>query len=72
VRNNDTDTDGDALLRFSAQIECEVCAVEFEGQWTADAIDVEQLAEPPEADQRCPAGHVFSAEYPGWINYSDA
>jgi hypothetical protein len=73
VRNNDTDTDrGEKPLRFSAQIDCEVCDAEFEGQWAVDAIDLEQLVDPPQEDQRCPEGHIFRAEYPGWLNYSDA
>lgn len=71
-RDNDTDTEGDALLRFTSLIDCEVCGIEFEGIWTVDAIDVEQLVEPPTGDQKCPYGHLVEYEYPGWVNYSDA
>jgi len=37
-------------------------------------MDMEQIVEPPEEDQTCPAcGHVHqSEEYPGFINYGDA
>lgn len=76
-RDNDTDNEKgtDAKLRFSAVIECPECGTEFEGTWEDDAIDVEQIVDPPEGRQKCPnpeCGHEFDETYPGWFNYSDA
>lgn len=74
-RDNDTAEEHDQPLRFSAIITCPECGTDFDGEWTDDAIDIEQIVDPPTGDQTCPnpdCMHVFEETYPGWFNYSDA
>lgn len=75
MRNNDTDLEKgtDAKLEFSANVECPDCALLFEGFWVSDAIDIEQITDPPEGEQLCPnCGCVFEETYPGWSVYNEA
>jgi hypothetical protein len=76
-RNYDSDEQAKtgAKLTFSANIDCPECDTVFEGLWVDDAIDVEQLVDPPVNYQSCPntkCGHRWEEEYPGFFNYSDA
>jgi hypothetical protein len=59
---------------LSATVECTWpgCGVTFEGYWYDDSMDDEQRDEAPVAQQECPNGHKFEAEYPGWSYRSEA
>lgn len=49
-----------------------MCEAVFEGFWRDDSMDKEQRDEAPEAEQECPNGHKFEAEYPGWSEFGGA
>jgi hypothetical protein len=56
-----------------AWLECGTCGAEYEGAWSADVADLQQLEEPPQADQVCPAGHVNKdVTYPRWSFFTEA
>jgi hypothetical protein len=60
-------------LIFNAVVECTVCGELYDGEWTDDSDTVEDLTEPPVADQRCPGcGNRQEEEYPGWSSYGSA
>ena len=69
-----SDSDQDDQLILTAFVDCDECGAAFTGTWRPPEMDMEQIVEPPEEDQTCPAcGHVHqSEEYPGFINYGDA
>lgn len=63
----------DGPLVFAAVVECSGCSQEFEGVWTDDSIDVEQLVAAPVCEQECPWCQAKdSYEYPGFVNFGDA
>jgi len=54
-------------------VECESCDSEFEGVWTDDSVDYEQMVEPPSAVLACPScGVKDTYEYTGYWNFGDA
>lgn len=57
---------------LTAVVECPECGVEFEGAWYDGSMDAEQRDEAPVAEQECPAGHRFEAEYSGWSYTTEA
>jgi hypothetical protein len=56
---------------LAATVDCPECGTAFEGRWLVTG-DVEDMVEPPEAEQECPGGHRFSEEFPGWSHYVEA
>lgn len=63
----------DGILRMPAIVECPVCEHEQEVVFQAQAIDIEQLRDPPEADVACEeCDHEWRATYPGFIQYGYA
>jgi len=61
---------------LTATVACPDCPHDdclFDGAWSDPASDVEDMQEPPVADQVCPRGHVIEAvPYPGWSYYTEA
>jgi hypothetical protein len=61
------------VLILRALVDCGSCGETFEGTWTDDSMSVQDMAEPPEAGQACPAcGHVQLEVYPAWCFNSEA
>lgn len=54
-------------------VECPSCDTPFEGHWSDDSMDLEQMDSPPVEDQMCPeCGKVFEEAYPGWATFGEA
>lgn len=67
-----SDSDHEGPLVFAGVVECEGCGREFEAVWTDPSVDVEQLVDPPSAEQTCPfCGVSGEYEYTGFFNYGD-
>ena len=61
------------MLILNALIDCEECGETFEGTWTDDSMSVQDMAEPPQAEQTCPlCGNVQTEVYPAWCWTSEA
>ena len=60
------------MLELSALVDCESCDATYEGHWSDDSMSVQDMAEPPEAEQTCPCGHQQVEVYPGWCFQSEA
>lgn len=63
-----------SLHEFTSLLECQWCGHEFEGRWSAELIDLQQMETAPQADQECPwCNRVHKAvEYPGWTFFGEA
>jgi hypothetical protein len=49
------------------------CGETYEGLWTDDSLSVQDMAEPPEAEQECPScGNKQVEIFPGWTFRSEA
>lgn len=65
-------------LRLPARVDCEndpsLCGQTFEAVWEDDSMTIEDMAEAPVADIKCPnCGHVHKDfEWPGWTFRSEA
>jgi len=60
-------------LVLRAILDCSDCDESFEGVWHDSSLSIQDMAEPPVADQKCPNGHVMKDEvYPGWCFRSEA
>lgn len=60
-------------LVLHANIDCEKCELTYEGTWHDDSHTVQDMAEPPVAEQECPGcGHRQQETYPGWMYRSEA
>jgi hypothetical protein len=61
------------MLVLRANLDCE-CGEVFEGEWTDTSLSLEDMAEPPVADQQCPACGLIMADepWPGWMWRSEA
>lgn len=54
-------------------VTCPECDNDQEEMFTAEAIDVEQLRDPPEKDCTCErCSHVWHQVYPGFVQYGYA
>lgn len=74
-RDNDTGAEfhTNTKLHFSANLDCPKCGTIIDGVWEDSSVDIEQMVDPPVAEQICPeCGHKWMETYPGWTNYSDA
>lgn len=62
-----------AMHEFNAIVACS-CGTSFEGSWVVELMDLQQLEEPPCADQECPACHYVmqTMPYPGWTFFGEA
>lgn len=61
------------MLELSALVDCANCWETYPGRWVDDSLSVQDMAEPPEAEQECPAcGHRQLETYPGWCFRSEA
>lgn len=61
------------MLELSALVDCGECGAAYHGRWLDDSMSVQDMAEPPEAEQTCPAcGHRQLEVYPGWTWTSEA
>jgi len=62
------------MLRLPARVDCEKCGEVYEETWDDDSDTIEDMAEPPVKDSRCPGcGHVHEdMEWPGWMFRSEA
>lgn len=61
------------MVILRANVECEACGEVYEGTWKDDSLSVQDMAEPPEAEQTCPScGQVQLEVYPGWCWNSEA
>lgn len=61
------------MLRLTALIDCAACGATFEGCWLDDSMSVQDMAEPPEAEQECPnCGHRQLETFPGWMFNTEA
>jgi hypothetical protein len=63
------------MLDLTALVDCgnPGCGETFDGHWQDDSLSVQDMAEPPEAEQECPAcGHRQLEVYPGWCFRSEA
>lgn len=61
------------MVILRALIDCEKCGETYEGAWTDDSASVQDMAEPPEAEQQCSScGHEQLETYPGWCFNSEA
>lgn len=72
-----TDSDEQAQqggpIVLTAIIDCPSCEAPVDGIWTDDSISIEDMTEPPVAEQKCGAcGANFTEEYPGWMFRSEA
>lgn len=71
--DSDEQARGDGLLHFSTLLDCPGCGETFEGHWTDPSLTIEDMTDPPVAEQECAAcGHKFTEEYPGWMFRSEA
>ena len=60
-------------LVFAGIVQCDACENEFEGVWMDEAVDYEQLVDPPVGELTCPVcGQISEYEYTGFWNYDDA
>lgn len=61
-------------IQLSATVACDECFLEFEGFWLdEDADTIEDITDPPTADQTCPGcTHVQSETYSGWMFHTEA
>lgn len=57
---------------LTALVECPRCDTTFEGSWHDESMDPESRDEAPVAEQECPNGHKFPAQYPGWSYTGEA
>lgn len=65
----------DGILRLPQVVECPKCGIEFDHVFEVEAIDKEQIREPPTAELTCPdedCGHKWTEEYGGFIQYGYA
>lgn len=63
------------MLELTALVDCANpdCGATYDGNWTDDSMSVQDMAEPPEAEQTCPGcGHVQLEAYSGWCFQSEA
>lgn len=61
------------MLELHALVDCEFCFETYDGRWTDDSMSVQDMAEPPEAEQECPScGNKQAEVYPGWCFRSEA
>jgi Zn finger protein HypA/HybF involved in hydrogenase expression len=61
------------MLILRALVDCAKCGETYEGTWTDDSLSVQDMAEPPEEEQECPAcGNVQLEVFPGWCFNSEA
>src|SRR5215472_16843731 len=43
------------VLELTALVDCDGCGTTYEGRWQDESMSVQDMAEPPEAEQTCPA-----------------
>lgn len=63
------------MLDLRALVDCANpdCGETYEGHWADDSMSVQDMAEPPEAEQVCPlCGHKQEETYPAWCWNSEA
>lgn len=63
------------MLILTALVDCAnpECGAVYEGTWTDDSMSVQDMAEPPEAEQTCPTcEHKQVETFPGWCFRSEA
>ena len=61
------------MLELHALVDCENCEGAYDGRWTDDSMSVQDMAEPPCAEQECPScGHQQLEIYPKWCFQSEA
>jgi uncharacterized protein (UPF0212 family) len=61
------------MIQLTAYVDCPECGTTFDGVWTDDSIDIQQIVETPVATFTCPGcGASFEAPYPGWMSWSEA
>ena len=57
------------MLELTALVDCgnPDCGATYDGRWTDDSMSVQDMAEPPEAEQECiNCGHRQVEVYPKW------
>jgi hypothetical protein len=63
------------MVVLTALVDCENpdCGETYEGRWEDDSMSVQDMAEPPAAEQECPlCGHKQFEVYPAWCFNSEA
>jgi len=63
------------VLELTALVDCvnPDCGETYEGRWLDDSMSVQDMAEPPVAEQECPScGHKQEETYPAWCFRSEA
>jgi hypothetical protein len=61
------------MVVLTALIDCGACGVTYDGRWEDNSASVQDMAEPPEAEQACPGcGNVQLEVFPGWCWNTEA
>lgn len=64
---------GEAVLRFTENVDCPRCDTIFESVFHDDSDTVEDITDPPTGTHTCPAcGHRWTCEMTGWTFYTEA